>query len=906
MKRQLLTLSIVTALTACGSDDNILNPAEAPSISGDLSGVATKAADASGTMKVFDLNPGESLVYPDSFDGTYGNFEINAAGEWEYTLYTGSAEHPDITALVKAGLPDLKESFTVKTADLTQQVITLTIRGIDVPATFKGDIANRIVQRDTGKGSVDGVVTVSDANPEEAFFAELEAPIATLYGTTTFDYSTGAWTYDLDEENEAVIALAPDESLDDVFTIKSLDGTEQVVTVLVLGSEPIPASFEPFSNLTIIDVDSFSAVFSVDAESFTSSIAVQDPNYQEAAMKAENGISTTYGSVTVDENGIWTYNIDYTKDGISDLYFSGANDAPPSASDSFFLTSVDGTQALVSVTLQGAELVPAIISGFPTLDDDGVSSSAVNMNVTSVSGKLLIDDSNFGQSSFMPETIDALYGALTISEGGDWVYALSNESVTAIKNNSLALPINEEVSVSSFDGTTEMINVSIVALEPGNFGVRVGDNNGKDGKWVIDMPESTSTKGKATFTMRFPEDSAKDVKVVFHGRKYKPTELHRVLLALTVRANGELRLNNSTGNGKTFTLNDTVVKGQPVPVEFTWDASAGRMAILSLKINDTFISADDISINEDGTFESLATPAATGLQNLGPLFFEVQTKGGNTFDIDDFKVYEFDGGYTELLNEKFDGDDVFEGSTVSLDYQSSSTSSNSTSTGVVFPTNLAVKTGDNNGKDGKWVIDMPATASTSGKATFTMLFPGDSAKDVKVVFHGRKYKPTELHRVLLALTVRANGELRLNNSTGNGKTFTLNDTVVKGQPVPVEFTWDASAGRMAILSLKINDTFISADDISINADGTFESLATPAATGLQNLGPLFFEVQTKGGNSFIINDFKVYSDVNGWVNILSDNFNDQTENTSVSLDYQSSSTSGNSTTIAVDIENLED
>ena len=688
MKRQLLTLSIVTALTACGSDDNILNPAEAPSISGDLSGVATKAADASGTMKVFDLNPGESLVYPDSFDGTYGNFEINAAGEWEYTLYTGSAEHPDITALVKAGLPDLKESFTVKTADLTQQVITLTIRGIDVPATFKGDIANRIVQRDTGKGSVDGVITVSDANPEEAFFAELEAPIATLYGTTTFDYSTGAWTYDLDEENEAVIALAPDESLDDVFTIKSLDGTEQVVTVLVLGSEPIPASFEPFSNLTIIDVDSFSAVFSVDAESFTSSIAVQDPNYQEAAMKAENGISTTYGSVTVDENGIWTYNIDYTKDGISDLYFSGANDAPPSASDSFFLTSVDGTQALVSVTLQGAELVPAIISGFPTLDDDGVSSSAVNMNVTSVSGKLLIDDTNFGQSSFMPETIDGIYGAFTIIEGGDWTYTLNDSSIAALQSNSLTLPFNEEISVSSFDGTTQMVSVSIVALEPGNFGLRAGDSDGKDGKWVIDMPDTTSTVGKATFTMRFPEDSAKDVKLVFHGSKYKPTELHRTLLALTVRANGELRLNNSTGNGKYFTLNDTVVKGQPVPVELTWDASSGRLAILSLKINGTFISADDITFYENGTFDSLATAAATGLQATGPAFFEIQTKGGNNFIIDDFKVYSDVNGWTNILSDNFNNQT--EDTNVSLDYQSSNTSGNSTTIAVSIDNEIIV------------------------------------------------------------------------------------------------------------------------------------------------------------------------------------------------------------------------
>lgn len=910
MKRQFLTLSIVAALTACGSsdDDNIVTAPTAPVITGDLSGLVTKSENPTGTVTVNDVNPGESLVYPETFDGIYGRFVINAAGEWTYTLYRGADENPEVTALVRAGLPDLSESFTIRTADLTEQVIAFTIRGIDVPATFNGDISNRIVKRDTGNGDAQGTITVSDANPEEAFFAAAEEhTLTTVYGTTTFDPTTGAWTYDLDEENEAVIALAPDASMPDTFTVRSLDGTEQVVTVLVVGSEPVPASFTPFTNLTTMEDGAFSARISVDDTNFTSSLAVQDPNYQEASMVASDAIATQYGSVTVDAQGVWTYSIDYNKDGVSDLYYTEATDTPPVVTDTFVLTSVDGTEATVSIELQGAQLVPAVITGFPVIDDEGVSSSVVNANVTTVSGSLSINDPNFGQSSFMPETVNSIYGALTIAENGDWSYELSAESVASIQNNTLTLPFNEQISVSSIDGTTQMVEVSIVALEPGNFGVRVGANDGGNANWVINMPDTTTSKGKATFNMRFPDDATRDAKLVFHGRTYKGTELHRTMLALTVRANGELRLNNNTGNGRTFTLNNAITKGAVVPVEFTWDSSAGGLAVLSLRINDQFISADDFAIAQDGTFQSLAVASSAGLQANGPDFFEVQTRLGSTFDIDDFKVYAYDDGYTELLSEKFDGDDVFEGSAVALDYQNSKTTGNATSTGVVFPANLAVLVGDNDGSDAKWVIDMPEYGShPSGKASFTMMYPEGSTKDAKLVFHGRVYKGRELHRTLLALTVRANGELRLNNNTGNGRTFTLDDTITQGQPVPVEFTWDAASGGLAILSLKINGSYISASDFVINSDGTFESLAVASSAGLQANGPAFFEVQTKGGSPVIIDDFKVYSDVNGWNNIFVDNFNNNNADAPVTLDYQNSNTSGNSTSTAVDIENLDD
>ncbi|MBU2883532.1 VCBS domain-containing protein [Psychrosphaera sp. B3R10] len=585
MKKQFLTLAIIAALGACSSDDEsgVSTPTPAD-ITGDKTGTATKAANATGTLTVNDVNPGESLVYPSTTTGLYGTFSINAAGEWEYKIDTANEQ---IIALVSAAMDPLVESpFTITTADGTTENISISVAGIDVPATFSGALSYSVVYDD---GNANATVTVQDDNPAEASFAPDQTPIAN-YGAVTFDSVSGEWMYDLDESIEAVKALNYVEdtdtppSVEDTFIIKSLDGTEQVVTIRVLGSQLIDA-----------DIDGIPG--GVDVEPEEGQEPVRNP----------------------------------------DVF--------------------------------------------------------VNINAGNADGMLIITDPNFEQEKFeVMSDITSTYGTYSIDESGSWTYTL-NEELDAIKNHkgdgvTLPDPLIDELAISSADGTTATIPININPLVGGNLAAHLGSSDGKDAKWAIDIQDLTAVQGKASFIGEYPNESTKDVKLIFSGSKWKGKELHRTYLALTVRSNGELRLNNETGNGKYHTLDNTIEKGKPFLVEFTWDSSAGTPALLSLYIDGNPISSDAMTINEDNTFSSMTVGGS--LQNNGPGYFDVQTKGGSPFIIDDFTLYSDVAGNTEVFSETFESSDdneFLEGKEFTYDklYTSGSNGSTANSASLVIP-----------------------------------------------------------------------------------------------------------------------------------------------------------------------------------------------------------------------------
>ena len=55
------------------------------------------------------------------------------------------------------------------------------------------------------------------------------------YGTFTID-AAGVWTYTLDNNNAAVQALNVGGTLTDTFTVATIDGTEQVVSITITGA----------------------------------------------------------------------------------------------------------------------------------------------------------------------------------------------------------------------------------------------------------------------------------------------------------------------------------------------------------------------------------------------------------------------------------------------------------------------------------------------------------------------------------------------------------------------------------------------------------------------------------------------------------------------------------------------
>ncbi|EWH08852.1 Large exoprotein [Catenovulum agarivorans DS-2] len=873
MKYKLLTLSIVAALTGCGSDDQRpigfkANTATVPTFTGEFAAVATKHAETgnpSGQIIISDETKNESQFYPFKATGTYGEFSFSASGEWSYTLwqgheYSATPEHPAVTALVKAGLPDLFDSFTVKTADGTEKQFTVTIRGIDEPATFGGDIATRLVQRDTDQGNAEGTITVNDANPAEAYFKPiLEQPntvatemadtakIVTSYGevmikvlapveaTETDKAEPGKveWTYDLDEMNQEVIALADaSESLNDTFTLVSADGTEQEVTVLVKGSDPVPATFVANSPLTTNEDGTFSTVLSVNDANLAGSLSITDPNYQEAAFKPLTDAETTYGRVSIDASGNFAYNIDYTNDDVKSILLDTAQDPLPTLNESLTFEAIDGTLANVTVSLEAALLEPAVISGLPAVED-GVSTSAVNANLLATAGNLNLTDANTWQASFIADSFATTYGSFSINEAGSWSYTLSDESVGLINDGTLVLPFTEQIRVSAKDGTEVNLPISITSVEGLNFGAQIAGTGSGTKVWVMKMPDGTGAVGKAEFTLRVPESNTKDVKVQFHGSEWQGGDVrkHMLSMALQPRSNSIFILDGTgtSTTGNSVKLDQPLTMGELLKFEFSWDGSVDTLAangdkpLITLKLNGKPVSGSESASGSsivDGVFPSFSTVDVSKLDK-GPRFFAIWTKDALPVDLDDLIIYSDLAGTTEIFSERFDEDGIAEGVEITRDYVHGGLTKSNT-VGVEFPPADKFLRLSNNeehfggttlefAKQEKGSVSFDVRMNTSAHSGYTSLFGGTSGGqgDALVDFDLNKF-----------------GAFKVRGTTQKPGYIPV-IRYPMGEWFPIELSWDATGDSTPTVTMKLNGSLVTEiPDFTLDADGAFESKST--------------------------------------------------------------------------------
>ncbi len=100
----------------------------------------------------------------------------------------------------------------------------------------------------------------------------------------------------------------------------------------------------------------------------------------------------------------------------------------------------------------------------------GVDSGAVQEDVfvvannISTSGLLTITDVDTGESSFVVGTINGTYGDLVMQTDGNWTYTADNTQA-AIQQLDLGENITDTLTVSSFDGTTHNVVITIHGTE---------------------------------------------------------------------------------------------------------------------------------------------------------------------------------------------------------------------------------------------------------------------------------------------------------------------------------------------------------------------------------------------------------------------------------------------------------
>jgi VCBS repeat-containing protein len=182
-------------------------------------------------------------------DHGFGKFSIDAGGVWTYTMNNAHNEF--------AAGTDYTDSVTVATADGTQQLVTVTMHGTNDPAVITGQLTGVVEVADDGPGSgtltYTGTLTDTDVDNAPNTFVAAAVGSATDHHYGTYQVTAaGVWTYTLDNSNPTVQGLGEFEHLTDTFTIHTVDGTAQAITVTITDNDDPDHDVYAVDGLTVL------------------------------------------------------------------------------------------------------------------------------------------------------------------------------------------------------------------------------------------------------------------------------------------------------------------------------------------------------------------------------------------------------------------------------------------------------------------------------------------------------------------------------------------------------------------------------------------------------------------------------------------------------------------------------
>ncbi len=223
-------------ITVQGTDD-------APVVTGVDSGAVTEDAGltANGKLTATDKDSGQSGFIAESISGTRGILNIDFDGNWTFVALNSAA----IQALGAGDL--MTEAFAVRTVDGTEQTVNITIHGTDDVPVITGDNAG-IVTEDVSL-TTSGKLDVSDQDEGESSF-QAES-LTGAHGTLTIDQA-GNWTYVATDSPE-IQALNTGDILEEVFSVKTADGTTHDIKVTINGADESTPPVEPVSEEDALD-----------------------------------------------------------------------------------------------------------------------------------------------------------------------------------------------------------------------------------------------------------------------------------------------------------------------------------------------------------------------------------------------------------------------------------------------------------------------------------------------------------------------------------------------------------------------------------------------------------------------------------------------------------------------------
>ena len=355
----------------------------------------------------------------------------------------------------------LHELVTVATADGTTQQIDITITGANDAAVITGTVTGSVTEKGgvnngtAGTATATGNLSALDVDGPATFTAQNN--VAKTYGTFSID-AAGSWTYTLDDTKPAVQTLGAGQTLHELVTVTSTDGTEQVIDITITGANDAAA----IGGTVTGSVTEKGGVSNATAGVATATGILTVMDFDSAAgFVVQTDAAKTYGTFSLDGAGQWSYTLDDTNAQVQAL---------PAGATLHELVTVathDGTTRQIDITITGANDA-ASITGTTT-------GSVVEDTTTSASGTLAVQDVDAGQAVFQAASaadLEGDYGNFTFNANtGAWGYTLD-----AAKANGLAdgQVVHDTLQVGSFDGTAlQTIDVSVTGTAEAPTGITV-------------------------------------------------------------------------------------------------------------------------------------------------------------------------------------------------------------------------------------------------------------------------------------------------------------------------------------------------------------------------------------------------------------------------------------------------
>ena len=329
-------VATVTISVAPVNDPAVIGGTATGTVTEDLNVNGQGNLTTGGSLTITDPDTGESSfqgsVTPSV--GALGALTIAPNGIWSYSVVNSAVQY------LKAGETRV-ETFTVQSVDGTSHTVTITINGVNdaamIGGTDTGTVTEDLNVNGQGNLTTGGALTISDADTGEVSFQGTVTPSAGALGALTIA-PNGTWSYSV--ANSAVQYLKAGETRVETFTVSTVDGTQQTVTVTIHGVND-PAQFAPSGQQGYVQEDTL----------LTSEgqLSVTDADLGEAVVVAQPGTRGTYGEFSIDAAGRWRYVLDNTAPIVQAL---GTADI---RTETFAVTTADGSTTTVSITVQGLD-----------------------------------------------------------------------------------------------------------------------------------------------------------------------------------------------------------------------------------------------------------------------------------------------------------------------------------------------------------------------------------------------------------------------------------------------------------------------------------------------------------------------------------------------------------------------